>query len=294
MFGKSLSPPNRIAHSAVEQLLLILLCSCLFVVLIGSAFGQESGIYSHEIAPGVIHKHELSIAVSCAEPPYYGFNGFEGKEWGLVKTALLNVGHEARLYYLTAAEGVSAMEKGEIDAIWTCGSVQASPDGYYLSAPLLPRQCVAISLARNNLKIDTLDDLAGKKVAFHTSLYATMGPELGEFIANNPLVQSVANHQLLDMLLYNGRIDVLISELSVFNYNLQQLSPRVDTTQPLVFHNIFPVYYPRLVFKDEGLRDEFNVAWQVLVKQESQGTIKAGEASTRQLVHEGHDGKNTP
>ncbi|MGB5426402.1 MAG: hypothetical protein WBN95_06390 [Gammaproteobacteria bacterium] len=108
------------------------------------------------------------------------------------------------------------------------------PDGYYLSAPLLSRQIVAITLASNNLQIDTVEDLAKKTVAFHPSLHATMEPEIKKITAINPLFQSVSSHELLAMFLYSGRINVLISERSVFEYHRQRLSPRVDTDQPVI------------------------------------------------------------
>jgi polar amino acid transport system substrate-binding protein len=134
---------------------------------------------------------------------------------------------------------------------------------------LLPRQFVAITLAKSDLQINTLEDLAGKKVAFHPSLLTTLGPELEQIEAISSSAESVSNHELLAMFLYSGRIDVLISERSVFDYHLRQISPQVDTDQPIVFHNIFPVQYPRLLFQDKQLRDEFDMAWHELLQQQN-------------------------
>jgi polar amino acid transport system substrate-binding protein len=272
--------------------LVALLWLWLCCLSVNYATGHE--LNSHEVAPGVFHVHELTIAVSCAEPPYYKFDGIEGREWELVSTAFSNAGHKARLYYLDAAEGFSALEKGMVDAVWVCCNMQVPPDGYYLSAPLLPRQIVAITLASNNLQIETVEDLAGKTVALHPSLHATMEQEIKRIIAINPLVQSVSNHELLAMFLYSGRIEVLISERGVFDYHRQRVSPRTDTEQPVVFHEIFPVQYPRLVFRDQVLRDEFDTEWKKLQGRKDQESVRADETPASVLNTDIRDATNTP
>lgn len=292
MFAESRNRPGPLGFACPGRQLIVLLWLCLGCLPGNYAIGHE--YHSHETAPGVVHVHELSIAVSCAEPPYYKFDGIEGREWELVSTALSNAGHKARLYYLDVAEGFLALQKGMVDAVWACCNIQIPPDGYYLSAPLLSRQIVAITLAGNNLQIDTVEDLAGKTVAFHPSLHATLEPEIKRIIAINPLVQSVSNHELLAMFLYSGRIEVLISEHGVFDYHRQRVSPRTDTEQPIVFHEIFPAQYPRLVFSDQVLRDEFDRAWTNLLDREVPVSMTTDEIPASVFIEEIHDAKNTP
>ena len=292
MFAESRNRPGPLDFAYHGQQLIVLLWLSLVCLSGNYAIGHE--LNSHETAPGVVHVHELSIAVSCAEPPYYKFDGIEGREWELVSTALSNAGHKARLYYLDVAEGFLALQKGMIDGVWVCCNIQVPPDGHYLSAPLLPRQIVAISLASNNLQIDTVEDLTGKTAAFHPSLHATMEPEIKRITAINPLVQSVSNHELLAMFLYNGRIEVLISERGVFEYHRQRVSPQTDTEQPIVFHEIFPVQYPRLVFRDQILRDKFDRAWKNLPGRQVPVSMTTDEIRASVFNAEIHDAKNTP
>jgi len=292
MFAASRNPPGPLDFAFPGRQLIVLLLLCLDCLSGNYAIAHE--VNSHETASGVFHVHELSIAVSCAEPPYYKFDGIEGREWELVSAALSNTGHKARLYYLDVAEGFLALQKGMIDAVWVCCNIQVPTDGYYLSAPLLPRQIVAITLASNNLQIDTIEDLAGKMVAFHPSLHATMEPEIKRIAAINPLVQSVSNHELLAMFLYSGRIEVLISERGVFEYHRLRVSPRTDTEQPIVFHEIIPVQYPRLVFRDRILRDEFDRAWKNLQGREVPVSVNTEETPASALNTKIHDAKNTP
>jgi len=292
MFAESRKRPRPLGFACPGRQLIVLLWLSLGCLSGNYAIGHE--LNSHETAPGVVHVHELSIAVSCAEPPYYKFDGIEGREWELVSTALSNAGHKARLYYLDVAEGFLALQKGMVDAVWVCCNIQVPPDGYYLSAPLLSRQIVAITLASNNLQIDTVEDLAEKTVAFHPSLHATMEPEITKITAINPLFQSVSNHELLAMFLYSGRINVLISERSVFDYHRQRLSLRVDTDQLVIFHEIFPVQYPRLVFRDKVLRDEFDRAWKNLPGRQVPVSITTDEIPASVFNAEIYDEKNTP
>lgn len=292
MFAASGNPPGPLDFAFTGRQLILLLLFCLDCLSGNYAIAHE--LNSHETAPGVVHVHELSIAVSCAEPPYYKFDGIEGREWELVSAALSNAGHKARLYYLDVAEGFLALQKGMVDAVWVCCNIQVPTNSYHLSAPLLPRQIVAITLASNNLQIDTIEDLAGKMAAFHPSLHATMEPEIKRIVAINPLVQSVSNHELLAMFLYSGRIEVLISERGVFEYHRLRVSPRTDTEQPIVFHEIIPVQYPRLVFRDRILRDEFDRAWKNLQGREVPVSVNSEETPASVLNTKIQDAKNTP
>ena len=96
------------------------------------------------------------------------------------------------------------------------------------------------------------------------------------------------------MFLYSGRIEVLISERGVFDYHRQRVSPRTDTEQPVVFHEIFPVQYPRLVFRDQVLRDEFDTEWKKLQGRKDQESVRADETPAPVLNTDIRDATNTP
>ena len=272
---------------------LLIVCICSYLLILPSGIGYSHELNSHVIAPGVVHVHELSIAVGCAEPPYYGFDGFQGKEWDSVSKALSHAGHKGRLYFIGLQEGLFALEKGLIDGVWICDRKNAPSNGFYISEPLLPRTISAITLSDSNLQINSLKDLANKRVAYHPSLSSPLGAELQEIISINPLVQSISNHELLAIYLFSGRIDVLISERNVFEYHKQRISSRIDTKQPVIFHNIFPTYYPRIVFRDEVLRDEFNIAWHEIMGREKLVPVTSGESPISDPSSDALNGKNT-
>lgn len=216
-----------------------------------------------------MHMHELSVAITCASPPFYYLNGDdEGREWSLIAAAFSNSGHPAAALYIPLKEAIHALEEGWIDAVWTCGKTEdAVQNGFYLSEPLLPRQFVAITLAGSGLSIDTVADLVDKRVGLHPEVEAVIGNPLQDLGYDDAALGLVSNHALLALRLFTGQIDVLVAEKSTFEYYRKKLPKQVHPERQLIPHPVFPAVYPRLVFTDPTLRDEFNAAWNALEKE---------------------------
>ena len=244
--------------------------AALLVSVIGADAPGAHELHSHSAGlNGETHTHELGVAITCPSPPYYSLNGNDhGDEWTLIKSAFTKAGHPAHALYLPLPDAINALNKGWIDAVWVCAGTQpATQETQYLSKPLLPRQFVAISLADRDITIGTLADLRDKKVAAHPEVIAVIGTPLQQIERDNPAFRSVSNHMLLALMLFTGQVDVLVSERSVFEYYRHKMPNSVHPEQPVACNIIFHAAYPRLVFTDRTLRDEFNAAWTVVRQQ---------------------------
>lgn len=237
---------------------------------IGAAVVAAQGPRSHSVGVhGDIHVHELTVAITCASPPYYYLNGTDGgREWSLIAAVFQKSGYPATALYIPMSEAVNALEEGWIDAVWACGNTEAAvQNGFYFSEPLIPRQFIAITLADSGMSIDTVADLVDKKVVLHPEVEAVMGDPLQDMEHQVASLRLISNHALLAMMLFTGQVDVVVAEKSTFEYYRKKLPKAVHPERPLVFHPVFPPAYPRLFFADRTLRDEFNTARNALQEE---------------------------
>ena len=239
----------------------------MLIGLIGATAAAAHELGFHPIGQdGDIHVHELGVAITCASPPYYYLNGNDGgQEWRLIAAAFENSVHPAAALYLPMPEAVHALGARWIDAVWTCGDTEIPfQEAIYYSELLIPRQFVAISLADSGISIDTVADLVDRKVALHPEVKAVIGKPLEDIEHDHGSFQLISNHALLAMMLFTGQIDVLVAEKSTFEYYRRKLPKRVGPETSPVFSPVVPPVFPRLVFTDRTLRDEFNAARNAL------------------------------
>lgn len=228
---------------------------------------------AHPAGPnGEIHSHELGVAITCASPPYYYLNGDDGgQEWALVSAAFDRIAHPARALYLPLSDALRDFRQGWLDAVWVCGNAQRElPKSWHWSEPLISRRFAAITLAESDMAIQSIADLSGKRVGIYPEVSEVLGDSIVPLRKIQPPLQSIGNHALLLLKLFTHRIDVLIAETSTFEYFRKKLPSAVEPERPVVMHQIFPPMYPRLLFRDAILRDEFNAAW-VLLSDKSDG-----------------------
>jgi ABC-type amino acid transport substrate-binding protein len=180
----------------------------------------------------------------------------------LLSAAFDNIGHSARALYLPLPDALMDFRQGWLDAVWVCGNTHPeSKETWHWSEPLIPRQISAITLAESDMPISSVPDLSGKTVGIHPEVSEVLGDTGLQLQEIDPPLQSIANHALLLLKLFTRRIDVLIEETSTFEYFRNKLPATVQPGQGVVTHEIFPPIYPRLIFRDAKLRDEFNAAW---------------------------------
>lgn len=264
----------------------------LLIGLVSSAAGYAHELRSHSVGQnGEIHVHELSVAITCASPPYYYLNGKDGGvEWSLIAAAFKKIGHPAAALYIPMPEAMNALRQGLLDSVWTCDKAYvAAQNGLYMSEPLLPREFVAVSLADRGISITSVTDLIGKRVAIHPEVEAVIAEPLKEVEHNDSSVRMIGNHALLEMMLFTGEIDVLVAEKATFEYYREKLPKRVHPEQSLTFFPILAPVYPRLIFTDQALRGEFNSAWNALHEDDgkergprSVGALRAPQITEKQ------------
>ena len=241
------------------------------------------GLSAHElenINPEQNKKHppEVTVAVTAGEPPFYTLNGDGGQEWVLIKSVFTATGHHiARPLYVPASEAIKLYDQGLVDAIWMGRASQdMEMDHWHLSDPLLPREFVAVTLTDSELTLSSPADLKEYYFAGLPQVIKLLGDDVIPPIIDSDVPnRTCPTHTLLLLMLFDGRLDVAICEKSTYEYFHNKQPSSVLREQAVTYHRIFPIVYPRLVFHDNVLRDEFNAA---LKKIRSNDVSSAGKA----------------
>ncbi|MGB5494001.1 MAG: hypothetical protein WBM97_05940 [Sedimenticolaceae bacterium] len=248
------SPEHFLVDSRRAAIVFAVLLVVVLVAYLATAFRLKA-------APNLVSekdRHSL-IAISCPYAPYFGTGGSNGREWRLIVSAFLEFGQQVQHLYVSYEDALRYFESDEVEGVWVCGGMGMPDMNYYPSAPLLERRFVVATLAETGLEFEQLDALEGYKVGIHPDVLRVLQPQT---LQRSEDFEKIANHVLLASLLFTERIDALITEESVFNENLRLVPRAADPAQPIQFHLLFKPVFPRIMFKDQALRDRFDKALQ--------------------------------
>jgi len=214
---------------------------------------------------------EIKIAVGLSLPPYVIQASNSGIELDIVAQALAESGHTIKPLYFPFARVPVAMQDGEADAAITITESSGIKAAY--SDSHIVYQNFAISLAKNNFKIGSVDDLGKHSVAAFQNAKLYLGDRFAAMATANKAYSEYAQQVKQNMLLYSGRVDVVVGDRNIFKYfNGEAKQSGVDTSQPVTYAEIFPPTAYRVAFRDAALRDAFNTA---LKKMRSDGRYEA-------------------
>ena len=201
---------------------------------------------------------DVSVVIGFSLSPYVIADEQRGMEYDIVKAALALEGHTMVPQYVPLGRVSKVMEAGRADAAMTqrpeAGLTAQFSDIY------ITYRNYAITLASRHLKIDRVEDLAGKSILAFQNATIYLGPSYKASVTRNPFYREEARQVSQPVLLFLGRIDVVIADRNIFNWFAHdpEVTSKVDTTQAVEYHPLFPPTDYRMAFRDGALRDSFN------------------------------------
>lgn len=218
----------------------------------------------------------LLVGFGTNKPPYvYEFEG-RGLEFDLVAAALREAGDEMTPYYAPMERLHLMLKHGELDAITTTS--KASGIRAFYSQSYIEYQNVAVSLARNQIAVQRIAGLDRYSVsAFQRARYL-LGSEFTAMVARNPDYREEARQITRNLLLYAGRVEVVIADERIFKAFNPLVENQVDSLQPVTVHRLFPATPYSLGFIDSAARDRFNKGLAALRASGEYQRIMAGYA----------------
>jgi polar amino acid transport system substrate-binding protein len=201
---------------------------------------------------------ELVIAVGLAKPPYVIQSDNSGFELDLIRQIVKKMGKSTQFIYTQYGHSSKMLEVKEVDAVMTTNK-SVFADMTKLSDEYITYQNVAISLKKNNLIINSNEDLANYTIASFQKADKVLGQSFASAVDKSPLYMKIADQSQQPMLLLKNRVEVLIMDINIFMYFTRQLGVN-DTNTLFTYHAIFPKTNYRIAFKNKDNVKVFNEA----------------------------------
>jgi ABC-type amino acid transport/signal transduction systems, periplasmic component/domain len=201
---------------------------------------------------------EVVMAIGRSLPPYVIADEWRGLEYDVVREALALEGHTLQPRFMAFARVLKEMETAQVDAAMTM-----RPDSgirAFYSASHVTYRNYAITLASRRVVVDGIGDLAGKSVMAFQNAALYLGPEYRAVVEASPHYREEARQALQPTMLFLGRIDVVVADRFIFGWFAgdPEVKAKVDTTQAVRFHPVFPPTDYHVAFRDAALRDSFD------------------------------------
>lgn len=216
---------------------------------------------------------ELVLAVGRDLPPYVMVEDWRGLEYDIVREALALEGHSVRPKFMAFVRVLKEMDGGLVDAAMTMRP-DSGVKAFYSESHVTYRNAV-LTLASRDLTVTRPSDLAGKSVLAFQNATHYLGPEFRAMAASNPTYREEARQAMQPLLLYLGRVDAVVSDRFIFGWFARdpEVAGRIDATQALRVHPIFPPTEYSVAFRDAALRDSFNRGLRKLRESGGYGRI---------------------
>lgn len=213
-------------------------------------------------------KDEIVIATGLDKPPYSVQNGQSGFEIELVRLIFQQMDKQAEFIPSSLPRTMKQFDLSKVEAILTTNQDSFS-DSTHLSDPYIRYRNAAISLSKKSIRLNKVIGLANYAVVSFKNAKLLLGEDYTAMVGTNQMYFEITDQsKQLDML-SSEKCDLLIMDISIFNYFNQSQQLSVDR------HFIFGDTLYRVAFRDKQLIPEFNAALnKILASSDYQTLIK--------------------
>jgi len=206
--------------------------------------------------PSAAVSEPLLVGFGTHKPPYVLEEQDGGLEYELVEAALQAAGLEMKPHYAPLERLHRMLQNQKLDAM--ASTNQTSGVNAHYSDIYIEYQNIAVTLKHRGIRLDTVGDFAGYSISAFQRARFVLGPEFQTMTANNPRYREEARQITRNLLLYAGRVDVMIGDRRIIRAFNTEIADRVDVSQPVTEHSLFPPTGYRVGFADAALRDRFD------------------------------------
>jgi polar amino acid transport system substrate-binding protein len=208
---------------------LLALAACLSVWS-GTLWGAETG------------KGSLRLGFGTDKPPYIFEAEKRGLEYDIVVGAAKRAGFEVQTVFAPLSRLHSMLAHHELDGIATTN--ERAKVAVCYTKPYVEYHNVALALTSRHLPIASIADLANYSVSSFQRSRDLLGPDYNRMAESNPHYREEANQISRNMLLFSGRIDVIVGDQRILAYFTHAVADKVDVTQPVTVYELFaPIGY---------------------------------------------------
>ena len=204
---------------------------------------------------------DIRMAFGVSLPPYVIAKSNVGIEVDIIREALAHKGHNLIPVYVPLARVPVHFERGKVDATQRDGGSNLVALGAHYGDTSVAYHAAFFSLAERGLKIEKPSDLEGLKViSFQNAVKQSrfkdwLQPvaDAGNYFEINDQLSQVKTLQV-------GRYDVVLADRNIFAYFTLKLRDEGNITiKPTALHEFLQPHSYKPLFRDEAVKDDFNV-----------------------------------
>jgi len=219
------------------------------------------------------HAVVLQIGFGTNKPPYVFETERRGLEFDIVVEAARRAGMEVRPFFAPMERLQGMLLQGRLDGIATTNSYSRMK--VYFSQPYLEYHNVAVALAQRKLVINDISDLQRYSVSAFQRARQLLGPQFEAMVAANPRYREEAEKKVRNLLLYSGRVDVIVGDWRIIRYFNQEIARDLDAKQPVTVYRLFAATPYQMAFRYQWQRDSFDRGLALLRKSGGYREIEA-------------------
>ena len=203
----------------------------------------------------------IEMLAGLSKPPFVIANEDKGIQIEIIEAAFAQSNQLVRFTYLPLSRHLDVLHGGEFDGIITL-SAHEKEWGICLSNPYIVYQNVVITLEESALKINEIVDLANYRVAAFQNATRFLGDKYKSTFKNSPNYTEIADQKSQIGLLFSGRVDALVMDISIFKHLLankrHEDSSRKIYDKNFVTHFLFNPKAYTAGFKSKELCQQFD------------------------------------
>jgi len=225
--------------------------TCLFFVPIWGVFSST------------VLANSIDIVTGLERAPYIIENESKkiGFEIEVVTHLLKTMGYSSKFYNVPYGRSIRMFLFDNIDAVMTTNE-SILDDHSRLTDAYIQYQNVAISLKNKNIDILKIRELSKYSIASFQLSSKILGEKFALVAKNSPLFVELISQERQLRLLKQGKVDVLVMDINIFNHLKGKGFPQVNIAM------IFPRTDYKLAFKDKRHIGAFNKALASFLKSE--------------------------
>jgi polar amino acid transport system substrate-binding protein len=199
----------------------------------------------------------IRVGFGVNKPPYVMEADRSGLEVELVNAAFQAAGRSVEPYFAPHERLFALLAHHHIDAIATTN--EASGIVAYYSDNHITYQNYAIALAdRPDIAIKTLSDLSRYRIASFQGARNILGQAYRDAVDHASDYSEQAQQSQRNVMLFRGRVDVVIADKRIFEYFRQHAGPEANQHRPVHYFAVFPPTQYKLGFDRQADREQFN------------------------------------
>ncbi|MCY7294764.1 substrate-binding periplasmic protein [Alteromonas sp. a30] len=206
----------------------------------------------------------LDVAVGWGKPPYIDQKNHSGYEIELVEDIMLPLGYRLNFLYVPYGRSLRMLQSGHVDLMLTAHD-RLGIDPKYLSEHYIVYQNVAVTLKRNHIKINRIEDLSKHSLVSFQNARLVLGNKFHDVVESNPSYTELPDQRNQVEMLFKGKTSVIVLDRNIFTYFERALSEN-RSLEDYEIHPIFPENHYKVAFKNPDIKSQFNQSLAQFIK----------------------------